>query len=90
MNKKMKRYLELHKNSTDTELYHVYNNFSTAKQNAFNYCKELCYQYKGKDLKILSNNSFVFTAGFIFTDQKTGVLSFMVITPTDNITVDYE
>ena len=76
------------KKSTDTELRDVYGRHSNAKEEAFNYCKELCHRLNGQNLKIVSHNHTIFTAGFQFTDRETGVIKYMHITPTSDTAVD--
>ena len=44
-----------------------YKHPSQAKQSAWEYCKELCNRYFGKQLTVISGNSHLFTAGFMFT-----------------------
>ncbi len=53
-------------NSTARNLYDVYGTFSAAKIPAFDYCRSLCYKSGGRDLRILSANTFQFTAAFRF------------------------
>ena len=72
-----------------TSLFDAYGRFSSKKSQAWEYCKELCYQYHGENLKIVSHNSFIFTAGFIYSDKDTGVVKYMHITPSSNTSVDY-
>lgn len=67
----------------------VYGRYSEAKEKAFKYCLNLMYEYNGRDLKIISHNSFMFTAAFIFNDPDTGVIQFMFITPSYDCIVDY-
>ena len=67
----------------------VYGRYSIAKEKAFRYCLNLMHSYNGRDLKIISHNSFMFTAAFIFNDPDTGVIQFMFITPNYNCIVDY-
>lgn len=55
--------------SSDTELYHAYDNFSDAKENAFNYCRKLEKDLNGHAGKIVSHNLFQFTYGF-FTEYE--------------------
>lgn len=76
------------------DLYKAYDKASTNKWRAWDYCKELEYQYGGGHfkydclpLKVISKNTFVFTAGFEFVDEETGELMFMYITPNYNIAV---
>ena len=54
-----------YKQSSNYSLYDCYNSCSYAKEKAFNYCKELCEKYNGKDLKIISYNTFSFSCGFV-------------------------
>ena len=55
-------------NSKLYTLYHAYTRPSTAKERAWNYCIELMEKYNGYGLKVLSYNTFMFTAAFLFTD----------------------
>lgn len=75
---------EMYKRSSDTELYHVYGNYSRAKAEAFEYCKRLMAEHDGSDLRILSHNAFMFTAAFQFMNQETGEAMIMYITPSKN------
>ena len=67
-------------NSSDTELYHVYDSFSQAKANAFEYCRRLEAEFHGTGLRIVGHNSMQFTAGFTGVDPETGEVMFMYIT----------
>ena len=67
----------------------VYKSYSAAKQNAYDYCKRLQDKYNGYDFRIISANTFIFTAGFKFVDVETGVIKFMYITPSYDTIVDY-
>lgn len=60
----------------------AYKSHSTAKNRAWRYCEELCEQHNGRKLKVIHHNTYVFTAGFEFTDKETGELMFMYITPS--------
>ena len=68
------------KRSTDYELWHVYDNYSDAKYNALEYCRELKYQLGGRRLRIVSHNTMQFTVGFEFDHPRTGELCFAYIT----------
>ena len=46
-------------------------------------------KYEGWGLKVLSYNTFMFTAAFLFEDKETGVIQMMYITPNYDIAVDY-
>lgn len=76
-------------NSTDYSLYHAYARPSVAKQRAWAYCEELMNKYEGWGLKVLSYNTFMFTAAFLFEDKETGVIQMMYITPNYDVAVDY-
>ena len=62
-------------------LWSVYNNYSHAKERAFDYCKNLQEHLNGYDFAIITHNTFIFTAGFYYVDEETGVVSFCYITP---------
>lgn len=55
--------------SDNYNLWDVYSSFSRAKAEAFKYCQNLCKEYNGQNLKILTASRFVFTAGFTYTDN---------------------
>lgn len=74
------RITEMYKNSSDTELYHVYGTCSRKKLEAFDDCRKLMADYDGRDLRILSHNSHVFTAGFEYMNPETGEVMIMYIT----------
>lgn len=67
--------------STAHSLNDVYGKCSNAKRDAWNYCKGLMDKFNGKELKVLSFNTFCFTAGFRFIDED-GINCLMYITPT--------
>ena len=67
--------------STARTLRDVYSTYSRAKESAFDYCRALCYEHGGHDLRIISANTFTFTAGFVFTAED-GRDAFMYITPS--------
>ncbi len=70
--------------ATATQLSDVYERCSAAKHMAFRECERLMQEYGGEGLKILSHNTFVFTAAFLFEDRDTGVANIMLITPSKN------
>ena len=69
-------------NNGDTELWRVYGRYSYNKERAFERCWNLCCRLDGEKFAIISHNGFIFTVGFYFTDEETGVLKFFYITPT--------
>lgn len=52
-------------NSYNYSLWDVYASFSRAKENAFNYCKQLAANCNGSAVKIIGANSNTFSAGFL-------------------------
>lgn len=60
------------KNSSDTELWHVYRSASTAKQQAMEYCKELCHELDGNWMRIVGHNYMTFSVAFIYPNPETG------------------
>ena len=74
-------------NSNDTCLEDVYKSYSIYKARAWSYCKELMQDYCGYNLRVISHNSNIFTAGFEFQDEF-GVNYFMYITPTYDIMIE--
>lgn len=72
-----------------SELYslnHAYKHPSIRKENAWNYCINLMHDKCGRGLKILSYNTFMFTAAFLFRD-KNGFWNMMYITPNYDIAI---
>ena len=78
MNKRMENAYNNWCNSNDTELRHVYGRPSFRKEDAWDFCKMLCGEYNGSNLRIISHNGFQFTAGFIYEEE--GEKKFMYIT----------
>lgn len=72
--------------SSHRTLSDVYGRYSTAKDNAYNYCVDLMEKYNGNDLRIISYNTFMFSAGFTFEvlDSETNEVkrAFCYITPS--------
>jgi len=67
-------------------LEHAYKCPSARKENAWRYCVNLMHDKCGRGLKILSYNTFMFTAGFLFKDTN-GVWNMMYITPNYDIAI---
>ncbi len=80
--------IPLYLRSRAFRLSDVYADYSSKKAHAFNYCVELMHKYNGFDLKIVSYNTFMFTAGFLYHD-KNGDLMYMHITPSYDTSVYY-
>ena len=62
----------------------VYNTYSVAKRNAWEYCQRKCESMNGRRLTVLSHNSNFFTAAFEYTHPGTGVLMLHVETYTNS------
>lgn len=69
-------------NSCNYDLFDVYGSCSTAKRNAWRHCEDLCREFNGWGLKVVSFNTNMFTAGFVFEDPETGEVMYMHITPS--------
>ena len=70
------------------DISEFYGRFSDAKYRAWRHCRELCLSMNGRNLKVVSGNTSIFTAGFEFEDPETGVLMYMHITPTFEAAVE--
>lgn len=79
----------LYEKSTATSLSDVYGRYSAKKAEAFNYCRKLMYEYSGKNLRILTYNTFIFTAAFEFVDPETSQVMIMYITPSKNEVLEW-
>ena len=55
-------------NFEGTTLHDVYGRYSVAKQNAYNYCRELCNKENGSNFHITSYNTFGFTVAWEVAD----------------------
>lgn len=75
--------------SSDTELSDCYKSYSIFKQRAYNHCYECMIRDGGTRFRIISHNVNVFTCGYIYADNETGVLKFRYFSPTFSISVDY-
>lgn len=82
---KESRYItELYEKSSARCLADVYGTYSHAKAEAFKYCQRLMAEHDGFDLRILSSNTYMFTAAFGFWSEDTGEMLLMYITPNKN------
>lgn len=69
------------------DIYEAYDRPSSNKVSAWKYCQNKCSSYNGRGLKIISRNTYTFTAGFEFDNPETGELMFMFITPSYDVAV---
>lgn len=83
LNKREKNFQSAYMRSNDYSLFDAYENVSRAKFRAWEHCEALCKEHEGWDLKVISHNSFQFTAGFEFTNPETGAVSLFIITKSD-------
>lgn len=75
-----------YKRSTAYSLRDVYGSYSRAKEDAWDYCKELMYKLGGYGLKVISSSRYMFTAGFMFEED--GKTMFMYISPKRDVAVE--
>lgn len=78
MTKRERAIYETYKKSEMTSLRHLYATYSAAKERGWERCRRLCYDYAGKNLKILGGSSWQFSAGFEYEENSTP--KFMYIT----------
>lgn len=69
------------------DLLDAYTKCSEAKRAAWLHCRDLMAEHDGWGLKVISRNTWMFTAGFEFTNPETGELMFMYITPSYDVAV---
>lgn len=68
-NKSMKETYASYERATARTLWDVYDSFSHAKQQAFDYCQKLQYEHHGENGRIIGANGFKFSYGFTYTDE---------------------
>lgn len=51
-------------NNQGTELHEIYKSYSTAKAQALEHCKALCYKENGYNFRIISHNSMTFSVAW--------------------------
>ncbi len=82
LNKDEQRYQQMYAMSGDNCLADAYGSYSKAKADAWKYCEEKRDKYDGWGLKVLSHNTYMFTAGFEFENPETGAVALCIITPS--------
>ena len=80
--------IERWQESIDYSLDDAYGRYSANKARAWRHCESVRKAHLGSALKVVSHNTFMFTAGFQFVDQESGVVKYMHITPTSETAVD--
>lgn len=82
MNKQGKWNYEQYEKSNWYTLWDAYDSPSYNKEKAWDYCCKLFAKLNGTGLKVISKNTYVFTAGFEFEVEDTGEIAFCYITPS--------
>lgn len=68
-------------------IYDAYKKPSRDKWRAWNHCRNLCNAFGGFNLKVISKNTYMFTAGFQYIDEDSGEERFMYITPSYEVVI---
>ena len=87
--KQAEEHYKAYRLSSWTDIFQAYGRPSFKKISAWQYCKELCRQKGGVNLKVITRNTDVFTAGFESVNEE-GIPQFTYIAPTYHITIDIE
>lgn len=77
---RMRAYYRSYKRNGIRDLDDVYGRYSTAKHRAWRDCERRCAEKNGYCLSVISHNTNVFTAGFMY-EGEAGKM-FYVITPS--------
>lgn len=86
MNKRQQSIVNRYWKSTDTQLWHVYGRWSTAKERAFKECERIMRERDGYGLRIIGANTSFFSVGFRTKDDKT--LVYITHCGTEDIALD--
>lgn len=71
-------------------LWDCYESFSSKKRSAWEYCENLMNKYNGYGLKVISSNGWMFTAGFLFTEDGKDYLMYITKSQDKKILIDEE
>ena len=88
MNARMENAYRNYNYSDMYELWDAYGRCSQSKRNAWDYCKGLMHKMNGYGLKVISANTFQFTAGFEY--EENGKKMFMYITKASDTSAEIE
>ena len=92
MERQARNHYKAWERSGDYTLDFVYGSYSANKARAWRHCQEKATELNGYELKAISHNRRIFTAGFEYYDEKAQTVKFYYITPSYecavNITAD--
>lgn len=88
MNARMENAYRSYNYSNMFELWDAYGRCSQSKRNAWEYCKALMNEKNGYGLKVISANTFQFTAGFEY--EENGKNMFAYITKSSDTFAEVE
>lgn len=87
--KARERFANAYATSDIYNLFGVYSNPSDYKLIAENDCRERMRRENGRDFRIISYNTFVFTCGWLIEDPETGVVMLRVETPENSYIMEH-
>ena len=90
LNKREKNFQDAYFKSSNYSLFDAYESVSRKKWEAWEHCEALCKEHGGWDLKVISHNSWQFTAGFEFTNPATGAIALCIITKSDEFAFEVD
>jgi len=88
MNKTMTNAYARYNNSKMDTIYKAYKKPSARKVRVWHHWMEACAMLNGRNMKVIGKNCNMFSLGFEYPDPKTGVLNFMYVTPTKEMTAE--
>ena len=80
MTKRERNAYEHYLKSNHYSLWSCYTTFSAKKYEAWKHCRDKWYEHYSGDLKVISYNTYSFTAGFTYKDEEGE--HFVYITPS--------
>lgn len=82
-------YSRLYRKSEAYTLHDAYGRYSHEKQQAWDRCRIMVYEAHGYGLKVLTANTFQFTAAFLVDDEEEGATKLVRITKAHIEVYDY-
>ena len=89
MTKADKAIVRAYERSKHNSLHSCYGSYSNKKYEAWEYCEKLKEKYNGEELKVISYNGWMFTAGFHFTNDE-GYPCLMYITKSQDKIIEID